>query len=80
MTDALTPDATTGLILLKSRTTDITRVLHYRSGSAGSCLSAEDVRRSFGATVRTPDGTWSAEARLLRGNDLLDLHPGSTVR
>ncbi|MDX3655872.1 sugar kinase [Streptomyces sp. ID05-26A] len=47
----ITPDATTGLILFEPRTADITRVLYYRSGSAGSLLSTEDVCRSFAAGV-----------------------------
>ncbi|GLY49553.1 sugar kinase [Lentzea sp. NBRC 102530] len=42
-----TPDASTGLILFEPRTADITRVLYYRKGYAGSRLSVEDVRRSF---------------------------------
>ncbi|MGW6934107.1 sugar kinase [Lentzea sp. NPDC054927] len=41
----------TGLILFEPRTADITRVLYYRSGSAGSLLSTEDVRRAFDTGV-----------------------------
>ncbi|MFD4643398.1 sugar kinase [Lentzea sp. NPDC058436] len=47
----VTPDAPTGLILFEPRTADITRVLYYRSGSAGSRLSREDVRRAFDVGV-----------------------------
>lgn len=43
----ISADAKTGLILFEPRTADITRVLYYRDRSAGSCLSIEDVRRSF---------------------------------
>lgn len=46
-----TTPAKTGLILFEPRTADITRVLHYRSGSAGSQLSAKDVRRAFDVSV-----------------------------
>ncbi|MFS8098592.1 sugar kinase [Lentzea alba] len=42
-------EAATGLILFEPRTADITRVLYYRAGSAGSQLSIEDVRRAFDA-------------------------------
>lgn len=48
---ARTAAARTGLILFEPRTADITRVLYYRSGSAGSLLSTEDVRRAFDAGV-----------------------------
>ncbi|HEX8870931.1 MAG TPA: sugar kinase [Lentzea sp.] len=46
-----TARAATGLILFEPRTADITRVLYYRSGSAGSQLSTEDVRRAFDVSV-----------------------------
>ncbi|MFI6102110.1 sugar kinase [Lentzea sp. NPDC051213] len=48
---ARTTPAATGLILFEPRTADITRVLYYRSGSAGSQLSTEDVRRAFDVSV-----------------------------
>ncbi|MDT7781838.1 MAG: 2-dehydro-3-deoxygluconokinase [Pseudonocardiales bacterium] len=46
-----TAQAGTGLILFEPRTADITRVLYYRSGSAGSQLSTEDVKRAFDVSV-----------------------------
>ncbi|MET9627388.1 sugar kinase [Lentzea sp. NPDC006480] len=46
-----TAQARTGLILFEPRTADITRVLYYRSGSAGSQLSTKDVTRAFDVSV-----------------------------
>ncbi|MFI6761815.1 sugar kinase [Micromonospora sp. NPDC050417] len=48
------PDAPTGLILFEARVGDISRVTYYRSGSAGSRLSAEDVPTAFAAAERRP--------------------------
>ncbi|WP_282797018.1 sugar kinase [Streptomyces sp. CC224B] len=43
------PHAPTGLILFEARLPEVTRVHHYRSGSAGSRLDADAVERAFTA-------------------------------
>ncbi|GIJ45364.1 sugar kinase [Virgisporangium aliadipatigenens] len=43
------PDAPTGLMVKERRTTRVSRVVYYRSGSAGSRLSVEDVPASLAA-------------------------------
>ncbi|RKR92352.1 2-dehydro-3-deoxygluconokinase [Micromonospora pisi] len=48
------PDAPTGLILFEARVGDISRVTYYRSGSAGSRLSVDDVPAAFAAAERKP--------------------------
>ncbi len=46
------PDRPTGLMLLENRTADLVRVRYYRSGSAGSLLSIEDLRGPLASGAR----------------------------
>jgi len=46
------PDAPTGLILFEARIANVTRVCYYRSGSAGSRLSATDLDGGLPAGTR----------------------------
>ncbi|MGW4466153.1 sugar kinase [Micromonospora sp. NPDC004704] len=48
------PDAPTGLILFEARVGDISRVSYYRTGSAGSRLSPQDVSPAFADAAPTP--------------------------
>lgn len=45
-------DRSTGVMFLEQRTADVSRAFYYRSGSAGSTLSREDVDRAFLAGAR----------------------------